>query len=172
MAVAAADPPEWARRINKEVAGRCSRDIATRSPKAASRFADVNPSLKPQSLDASTLSRYRRGVEIGKPRFEKLVTLKLILIMMDDPANSEWAEADLRAVLKQAADFAQSICEVAATSACTADPLHSLVPSGMLMRVRDLLGDYGNALLRQAADSGNSGRPRPSSNFCFGWAER
>jgi len=157
-AAAEEDPPEWARLIRDEVASsnRKVSAIAAQSEEAVTRFSDLDAMLKGHSFDKSTLSRMCRG-KLKSPTYEKVIVLKLVLLLHSRPASSRLPPDQLQSFLDEARAFADKVMDAHRRGAQNTS-LASIYDRRRA-HTSELLGEYGEALLRQVRDGGEAGKP-------------
>ncbi|MGV9323772.1 hypothetical protein [Streptosporangium sandarakinum] len=160
--VPAGEPPlpETARRLIADVidlSGYPAAAIVKRSQRVAEDFSPLNPALRKYPLHPSSLSRWRHGK--GKRLYrEKLILLKLTVLHLADSRCREWSGIEREAALDKAAAFAEEVLAAVVEGRATSGDLHPMVATSRHRRTEELLGAYGEILLRQTRAS-NSGEP-------------
>ncbi|MFF3443239.1 hypothetical protein [Streptosporangium sp. NPDC002721] len=145
--------PEWSRLVAEAVSlsGRKGSTIAARSVQVAKVFSELDSDLEGGCLDEFLLSRMRNG-KIQKPRWEKLILLKLTLLYLDDRSCSD-LPARREAALAEAVVFAKRVLATAVPQTAKG-AAGSRRPDARHERTVELLEAYGEDLLRQVGESG------------------
>lgn len=152
---------EWVRLISCEVRSsrRSQCKIAGHSWEIARVFASLDSNLVDHGFSSSLLSRMCSGRDLQEPRYEKVVVLKLALLSLDDPSYREWTHERRQAVLLDAKAFAGLVCDAATRHSRSGVTLSVDALSSRQEHTVELLGAYGEDLLRRASVGLTPGQP-------------
>ncbi|MEV4176702.1 hypothetical protein [Nonomuraea sp. NPDC049709] len=151
-----AGPPfEWNRRIDKEVisSGQAATRIAAVSAEVARYFSEYHPGLQGHSFTSSYLSRARSGKDLDKPRFEKMMVLKLSLMCLRDPLYRNWPHEKCCEAVETSIKFADSVKEALMIRRPSSGAADISFVSARHNRTVELAGAYGEELIRQVGEN-------------------